>query len=227
LHLDGYYALLEVLATVYPLITRFGDLVHSVGGNLAGPAMFLVAVLDSSVLSIPEANDILIVGLSIGKAWSRVAYYVGLTAAGSIVGCLCLYAIGRHGGKSLIGRRISPARMAWMQTLYRKYGIFSLLVPCILPPPTPFKVFVLSAGVFGVSPPKFILAVGLGRLIRYSTWGILAFHYGDAVKRYMEANLETVGIILFSIIVAGMTAALIVFFARRRVRQSSFNRPSG
>lgn len=221
--LYGYHALLEIFISLYPLVTGISKLVHSIGGNFTGPAMFLVALLDSSVLSIPEGNDILIVGLSIGKAWSQVAYYVGLTAAGSIAGCLCLYAIGRNGGSRFVRRRLSPVRMAWMQNMYRKYGMLALVVPCILPPPTPFKVFVLSAGVFGIRLPKFVIAVGLGRLIRYSTWGILAFHYGDAVKRYMEANLERVGFGLFSIFVAGMMAALIVFYVRRRIRRSSFN----
>ena len=153
----------------------------------------------------------------------RMACYAGLTAAGSVAGCLCLYAIGRKGGSTLVRRRLSPARMAWMQNICRKYGLLALVVPCILSPPTPFKVFVPSAGVFGIRLPRFVIAVGLGRLIRYSTWGILAFHYGDAVKRYMEANLVTVGITLFSIFVAGMTAALIVFCLRRRMRQSSLN----
>jgi membrane protein YqaA with SNARE-associated domain len=77
---------LDFLISIHPLIASAGNLIRHIGGILDGPAMFLIALLDSSFLSIPEGNDILIVGLSIGKAWSRIAYYVAVTAAGSITG---------------------------------------------------------------------------------------------------------------------------------------------
>lgn len=183
---------------------------------LDGPGLFLVAILDSSFLSIPEGNDILIVILSIGATWGRMSYYVAMTTLGSILGCVALYTVGRKGGSPLLKRRFSPETVAWAEKQYERFGVLTVVVPSILPPPTPFKIFVLSAGVFELPLWEFIGAVAIGRTIRYAMWGVLAVLYGPAVKDYMQQNLTRVGIVLFAVLL--ITLLIIGGFYIRKVR---------
>ncbi len=183
---------------------------------LDGPGLFLVAILDSSFLSIPEGNDILIVVLSIGATWGRMAYYVAMTTLGSILGCLALYTVGRKGGSPLLKRRFSAETVAWAEKQYERFGLLTVVIPSVLPPPTPFKIFVLTAGVFELPTWEFVGAVAIGRTVRYAMWGVLAVLYGQAVKDYMQQNLTRVGIVLFVLLL--ITLVVIGGFYIRRLR---------
>ena len=201
-----------------PWFAKMSELLRAFATILDGPGMMLVAVADSSFLSIPEGNDFLIVIFSAGKTWSRMAYYVGMTTAGSIVGCTLLYLVGRRGGSPLLRRRFSARSVERAERLFEKYGLLTVVVPSILPPPCPFKIFVLSAGVFRLSVSEFLTAVAIGRTIRYAMWGILAVLYGNAVKIYMQRNLPTIGAGLSAIFL--LTLAAILVFYIRRTRQA-------
>jgi membrane protein DedA with SNARE-associated domain len=139
-----------------------------------------------------------------------MAYYVGMTVIGSVIGCLLLYLLGRKGGSPLLRRRFSQQRIDQAEKLFKKYGVMSVLIPSILPPPSPFKVFVLSAGVFRLNAIEFTFAVIIGRTIRYSIWGILAVLYGNSIKLYMQQNLNMVGTIL--LVLSGLIGATAVVF---------------
>lgn len=177
--------------------------------SLGGPGLFFIAVLDSSFLSLPEGNDILIVVLSIGQPWERMGYLVGMTILGSIAGCSLLYWVGRRGRGFVKRRGFSADKIRSAELMYQRFGIWSIVVPCIMPPPTPFKIFVLSAGVFGLPYPRFLLAVGLGRTVRYLTWGILAVLYGERAKNYLEQNFIRAGGLLILLLVALLLAYLL------------------
>ena len=97
-----------------------------------------------------------------------------------------------------------------------------MVVPSVLPPPTPFKIFVLSAGVFRLSPTAYLCAVVIGRTLRYSIWGILAVLYGNSVRLYMQRSLPQIGLALF---VALVSAGLVfVVFHRYRSRRRAGSR---
>jgi membrane protein YqaA with SNARE-associated domain len=196
---------------------RFGSTAYKLIASIGGPGLLLLAMADSSFLSVPEGNDLLIVVLSIGRPWSTMAYYVTITIIGSVIGCLLLYSVGRKGGSLILRRKFSQQSVERAERLYKRYGILAVVVPSILPPPTPFKIFVLSAGVFRLKPLKFLAAVVVGRTIRYSMWGILAVLYGNSVKSYMRENLNLVGTILFGCLALAIT--VIVAFCVRRVRR--------
>jgi membrane protein YqaA with SNARE-associated domain len=182
--------------------------------SIGGLGVALLAVADSSFLSLPEGNDLLIVVLSTGGSWGNMAYYVVMTTAGSVLGCLLLYSVGRKGSNALLRRRFSDRSVERAEALFEKYGMLTVLIPSILPPPLPFKIFVLSAGVFRLNTSKFVTAVLIGRTLRYSMWGILAVLYGNSVKRFMEKNLDAVGLILIGIFALGI-AGTILFYIRR------------
>jgi membrane protein DedA with SNARE-associated domain len=110
---------------------------------------------------------------------------------------MLLYTLGKRGGSPVLRARFSAANVERAESLFARYGILTVVIPSLLPPPCPFKIFVLGAGVFRLKTIRFAIAVTLGRTIRYSMWGILAVLYGNAVKLYMRENLGTVGLALF------------------------------
>ncbi len=190
------------------------DFLDSVTLKFGGALVMLVALVDSSFLTVPEGNDLLIVVLSAGKSWSWMLTYVGLTITGSVAGCILLYSVGRKGGSPLLKLKFSEEAISRVEKIYAKYGVLSVVIPSILPPPCPFKIFVLSAGVFRLNLSKFIGAVAIGRTVRYLAWGILAVVYGNPIKVFIQTNLREigVGVLLFFAIA---TAVGIVAYCRK------------
>jgi membrane protein YqaA with SNARE-associated domain len=199
-----------------PWLGRVGELIQEIATKFDGVGLMLVAMADSSFLSIPEGNDVLIVVLSSGTTWNRMAFYVAMTIAGSVMGCLFLYTVGRKGGSPLLRRKFPEKRVELAERLFERYGILTVAVPSVLPPPCPFKIFVLSAGVFRLKIWEFVSAVVIGRSIRYSTWGILAVLYGNRVRNYMQQNLPIVGMIMFAIFLLIISVFIMIYLRRTR-----------
>jgi len=177
-----------------------------------GFGLMILAVFDSSFLSLPEVNDLLLMTFSIQDPAGMVKF-ASLTTLGSVIGCSLLYAIGRKGGEAFLRKTFADERLARVQRWYQRHGVLAVIVPSLLPPPTPFKIFVLSAGTFGISWPKFLTAVVLGRSIRYFSEGILAVIYGAAAIQFVQRNYGKIGLAL-AIVIA--VSAFIVFSIRRR-----------
>ncbi len=176
--------------------------------------LMVLAMCDSSFVSLPEVNDVLLMTFAINEPEGMVKF-AALTTLGSVIGCALLYSVGRKGGKAFLRRSFAGERLAKIQSWYQRYGVLAVIVPSLLPPPTPFKIFVLSAGTFGISWPKFLTAVVIGRGIRYFSEGILAVMYGPAAIQFVQQNYGKVGL-AFAIVL--VVSALIFFsFARRRL----------
>ena len=141
--------------------------------QLGGLGLFIIALLDSSFLSFPQVNDLLIIVLST-KYPERMPYYAGMTTIGSLIGCFLLYGVARRGGEVFLRKRLKGRYVDRAIKLYQRHGLLAVVVPALLPPPVPFKVFVLLAGAAAVSPVRFGIAVGIGRGIRYFGQGYLA-----------------------------------------------------
>ncbi len=163
--------------------------------ELGGVGLFVVAALDSSFLSFPQVNDLLIVVLST-KYPERMPYYATMTTLGSLVGCFALYAVARRGGEAVLRKRLKGRHVDRALAIYQRYGLLAVLVPSLLPPPMPFKVFVLLAGAASVSPVRFGLAVLIGRSIRYFGQGYLAVLYGEQAFEMVKQHGAEVGVAL-------------------------------
>jgi membrane protein YqaA with SNARE-associated domain len=183
--------------------------------SLGGPGLFLVAFLDSSFLSLPEVSDILIVVLTVQHP-ARWLYYGLLTTAGSVLGCFALYSLARKGGEALLRRWFSDSHVKRGLRIFQKYGLFAIIVPSLLPPPTPFKIFVLRAGVAKVRRSTFLLAATVGRGIRYVGEAWLAYAYGDHAMDYIRENLPTVS--LWLAVAIGVIGIGVVVWRSRRAR---------
>jgi membrane protein DedA with SNARE-associated domain len=173
-------------------IDKLGNSAQAFIMSFGGLGVLLLAMVDSSFFSLPEANDVLIILLSAGASWGQMIYFVGMTSIGSVVGCMLLYSLGRKSGNPILRRKFSRQNVERAERLFKRYGILTVIISSILPPPTPFKVFVLSAGVFRLNPWPFFIAVLVGRTVRYSIWGILAVLYGESVKFHVQQNPNVV-----------------------------------
>jgi membrane protein YqaA with SNARE-associated domain len=181
--------------------------------SLGGPGLFLIAFLDSSFLSFPEVNDLLIIWLTTQHP-ERMLYYALMTTLGSIAGCLALYTLARKGGEAFLRKRFHERHIDRAMDLFQRYGLLAVLIPSILPPPAPFKIFVLAAGVTRVKLTHFITAIAIGRGVRYFGEGLLAVWYGEAAADFLRDNAKPVAISVAVVVFVGALAYIL--WQRRR-----------
>jgi membrane protein YqaA with SNARE-associated domain len=187
--------------------------------SLGGSGLFIIAFLDSSFLSFPEASDALIVLLTVQHP-DRMVFYALTTTIGSVAGCYALYTVGRRGGEAFLRKRFHERHIDRAMETFRRHGMLSVLVPSLLPPPLPFKIFVLAAGVSGMRHVDFLIAVTIGRAIRYFGVGLLALWKGKAAIEWLHENAATVGIVLAVAIGVGASVSIV----RRKRRGSGLRR---
>jgi len=199
------------------MMARIVAWVQVFAASVGGPGLFVIAFLDSSFLSLPEINDLLVITMVIENT-AMMPYYASMATLGSIAGCLVLYVLGRRGGQALVERRFSGPRLTRAMELSKRYGVLAVAVPAILPPPAPFKVFVLLAGVVKVPITRFVVAVGMGRGARYFGEGWLAVRYGERAVEVLEENSSVVFAALAMAVLVGGVAYFV--WSNRRASPS-------
>jgi membrane protein YqaA with SNARE-associated domain len=168
-----------------------------------------VAVLDSS--SIPVPMDLIVAGY----AWSdahRFYLYVLMASIGSAIGGLVPYWIGRAGGEIFLMKRIDRDRYEKMRDRFEKQEFLALMIPSMMPPPTPWKMFVFAAGVFEMRTLSFMVAVFAGRVVRFTVVSLLTIKYGpqivhdvtEVMHQHMLAVLVCLGIVLVVLAVVAL-----------------------
>lgn len=191
--------------------------------QFGGIGLFVLAALDSSFLSFPQVNDLLIIFLST-KYPARMAYYAGMTTLGSLAGCFALYAVAWRGGESFLRRRFSGPRVNRGLALYQRHGLLAVIVPALLPPPVPLKLFVLLAGAARVSPLRFGAAILIARAIRYFGQGYLAVLYGERAAAIVQQHGTEVGVGLAAV---ALVAGVSYYLWRRRETAAATDRTAG
>ncbi|MFN2492145.1 MAG: YqaA family protein [Pyrinomonadaceae bacterium] len=175
-----------------------------------GPfGLFAVALLDSAFVPLPSSADALMLLLTIANPhplWMIV--YASIATAGSAIGCLILYHISRRGGGRAL-RKFSPAKQQRVKELIDRYDVLSVLVASVMPPPFPFKLFVMSAGVFHFSVLRFTLAIIAGRMFRFLLEGYFAIRYGAQARQILARYYPWIGL--------GLAIGIVVFFVLRNV----------
>src|SRR5687768_10324753 len=136
------------------------------------------------------------------KAW--MPYYALMATLGSIAGCYAIFYLAEKGGEAFLKRRAHAKSIDRALALYKRHGLMALMIPAILPPPAPFKLFVLMAGVAGVRPLHFVLAIAAARGARYLALGILAIYFGDAALDLMRREGRMVAIALSAMLALGV-----------------------
>jgi len=181
----------------------------------AAPAMIIIGALDSSLLSLPEINDYLVVGRCF--KYPTAAFYFPLFAAtGSVIGCFILYTIVRRGGQAVLRKRFPLQSIKRVEHAYERFGFLAIGIPAILPPPLPFKIFVATAGALEYPRWKFLLTVMIARSFRYYLEGILAVYYGRRVLLFIKDN----GLVIVSMVGTVILIGLIIYFVIRQRKLS-------
>lgn len=170
--------------TIKHIISRYTHFIWSVLQPLGSWGIFAVAILDSAAFGIPL--DPVVAGYVYahpGKMW----LYIFMAAIGSAVGSLIPYGIGRAGGELLLLKRIDRKSFERMRDRFENQEFFAMMVPAMLPPPTPFKLFLLAAGVFEMRVYLFVLSIFAGRVIRFLILGFLVVKFGPGIVSLVTA----------------------------------------
>jgi membrane protein YqaA with SNARE-associated domain len=204
-------------------VKSFVAWIQSVALALGGPGLLLIAFLDSSpFMSLPQINDLLLVWM-VTKNPHLMPYYAAMAVLGSIAGCSVTYFIGLKGGQALLKKRFSGKTVERNLALFQRFGVLAVLIPSLLPPPAPFKIFVLLAGVARIPLLKFVAAIAIGRGIRYFGEGLLAVWYGEQAMAYMDAHAREVSLALVGLIGLGLIGYLL--WSRRK--RAPVDEPAG
>jgi membrane protein YqaA with SNARE-associated domain len=191
---------------------------------IGGPGLFIIAFLDSSFLSFPQVNDLLVISMVVQHPYWMV-YYAGMATAGSVAGCLAIYYVARKGGDALVRRRFKGRLLERAHGLVERYGVLTLLVPAILPPPAPFKIFVLLAGASRMSVGSFTAAIAAGRGLRYFGIGLLTVWYGQRAMTFLEENGRLTALVLSATIL--LLGVVYLLWKRLRRRDAALTPASG
>lgn len=203
-------------------------LLHKITAALGGLSQYLIsfgpfgllaiAFLDSVMIPMPGGVDAVLMLLSAARP-SWLLIYVAAATIGSTAGCVGLYRLSQRAGKRALAR-FSEAKQKRVKDLIDRYDVMSVLVASLLPPPFPFKLFVVTAGVFRLNLFRFTLAVAGGRAFRYLLLGYFAARYGEQAKELLARYYPAIGI--------GLAVLLVIFFVGRTLmRQSGKTEPSG
>lgn len=198
------------------LARQLGHFIVTVPIYVAGPAMILIGALDSSLLSLPEVNDYLVVARC--YTHPRTVFFFPMFAAiGSVLGCWLLYTILSRGGRAVLHRKFRAEHIERVERAYARFGVLALAVPALLPPPLPFKIFVATAGALQFPRRKFILTIFVARSLRYYVEGTLAVFYGERVLRFSKDN----GLLIISIVAGVLLIALAVYLLSGKGRAAA------
>jgi len=176
--------------------------------GLGAPGLFLISFLDSSVLTFPIINDLLLIGLSIQHP-ARMPLYAFMAALGSVLGCVLLFFIAEKGGEALFHRHAGDRAHAIRHWVVQN-GFWGMLIAALLPPPTPFKVFVVAAGVFELRLASFTSAITLARLVRYFGIGFLAIRYGHDALPFLKQHKWSVALVVMAVAVTSYALSRLI-----------------
>lgn len=182
--------------------------------------VFVVSLVDSVALPLPNATDALILYLTVqhpGRWW----WYALAGVAGAVIGSLPLYWVGRRGGQALLDRRFGGRRAAVAVRWYRRSAFGAILVPAFLPPPLPFKIFAVLAGATALTVWRFVAALALGRGARHVPEAALAAAYGDEAIAAFEAHGTRIAAVVAATV---LVATVVVLWRRRRGRRPIIDR---
>jgi membrane protein YqaA with SNARE-associated domain len=195
-------------------LASFKNWVYGIALSMGAPGLFVAAFLDSSFISLPLINDSLVVFMSVNHA-ERMPLYALLATGGSVAGCYAIYVLAERGGEAFLRKRLHEGHVERGLAVYRRNGLLALMVPALLPPPAPFKLFVLLAGVAEVRPLQFVTAIGIARGLRYLALGYLAIRYGSLAIEIMGTQGRDAALTLAAVIAAG---AALYWLSRRQRR---------
>jgi len=164
------------MKTLKHILSRYTAFLWAILKPLGPWGVLVAAVLDGAAFGLPID---LVVGGYVSQNHQQWLIYVLMAAVGSALGSLVIYGIGYAGGEELLRKQVSAARFAKLRDAFEKHPFWSLMFPAMLPPPTPFKAFAVAAAVAEMSISHFLLAIFLGRFLRFAALAGLVIYFGQ------------------------------------------------
>src|SRR6266481_6981045 len=182
--------------------------------HLGGVGLVLLGLADNSIIPLPGSMDILTIVLAAhhSRLWW---YYAFMATVGAVIGGYITYGLARRGGKQAFERKLSKKTAEKVFKRFERWGFFAVAVPAILPPPFPIVPFLLAAGALQYSRRKFVLALALGRGVRFTIVAGLGAIYGRHIVRFFSRYYKPALFLLIGLAVVGGVLALVQYIGTR------------
>jgi membrane protein YqaA with SNARE-associated domain len=200
---------MRLLAALFPPTPH--DITHRLL-HLGGIGLIPLGLLDSSVVPLPGSVDVATILLSAHDKhlWF---YYAAMATFGSVLGAFLTYRLARKGGQQALTKRFPKRRVEKVVRRFERYGFTAIVVPALLPPPFPFVPFVIAAGAMQYSRTKFVAALTIGRLIRYTLLAYLGATYGRRILSLFAHHAYATILITLGI---GIAVVILTLLLRKR-----------
>jgi membrane protein YqaA with SNARE-associated domain len=201
------------LDTIKHIFLRYSAFLWGLLKPLGAWGVFAIAALDGAALGLPMDP---IVATYVYQDRSHFLLYVLMASTGSALGSMVIYGIGYMGGEGLLRKRISPGRFDRFHQAFQRHPFWSLMFPAMLPPPTPFKLFALAAGVSEMKFTHFLLAIFAGRFVRFLLLSILTLVFGPGFVRIFGTAFKQHWPWVLAAVAAGLAIWLVVIRLKKR-----------
>jgi membrane protein YqaA with SNARE-associated domain len=193
--------------------------------HLGAFGLIPLGVLDASVIPLPGSMDVLTIVLA-AKQPDWWIYYALMATAGSVIGNYLTYRLARKGGKETLERKLSRRNMDIVTKHFERWGFGAVAIPALLPPPMPLVPFILAAGATKYPLKKFLAALTLARIIRYSILALLAARYGRQIISFIAHHGHPAVLGVAGLVVVVAVVFLVVRYGKKRKGSSSKKRKS-
>lgn len=184
---------------------------------LGGLGFIPLGLLDNSVIPLPGSMDILTIFLS-ARRQQLWLYYASMATIGSVIGGFVTYRLARKGGKETLMRRFPEHKLKKAYDIFSRWGFGAIALPALLPPPLPMVPFLLAAGTMQYPLKKFVFALTLGRMVRYTLLAFLAARYGRQILAFIAQHSYPALFILVSLVATVAVALFLIFVGKKQHR---------
>jgi membrane protein YqaA with SNARE-associated domain len=175
--------------------------------RMGGLGLFAMGILDSSFLFLPFGNDLLLIAMVSAERNSlKWILYVLMSAAGSVVGVWIIDVVMRKMGEEGLERFVKPDKVKRLKSKMEKHAGWAVFIATLIPPPFPFTAVVLTSSALQCSRKKMLLAVFVGRLIRFTVEALLAIRFGRQVLKLMESDV--IDYLVYSFLVIAIVGSI-------------------
>lgn len=206
--------------TVQTLVSATSTAAVSVGQwiyQLGGLGFIPLGLLDNSVIPLPGSMDVLTIFLTARREHFWL-YYASMATAGSVIGGFVTYRLARKGGKETLARRFSLAKLEKVYKIFARWGLGAVAIPALLPPPLPMFPFLFAAGTVQYPVRKFLFALTLGRIVRYTLLAFLSARYGERILAFISEHAHPALFIVIGLSAAVAVVLFVVFAGKRQER---------
>ncbi len=206
------------MKTIGHILARYTAWILHVLTPLGIWGVFAIAFADSALLGMPVDA---IVAYYVYQDHRKLLFYVLMASLGSVIGSIPLYIIGYLGGEKVLRKRITGERFQRIHRSFEEHEFWALMFPAMLPPPMPFKIFVLGAAVFEMRFRDFVAAMFAGRFVRFLTLALLTLWFGPQIVELTGTMVRQHFAWLLGAIAGGVLVWLLMRRSKKRKAQSN------